>query len=46
MDIVPRRGRQGPKDFAPDGTAAQKTKLEAAHDEFRILREVPRLVAV
>ena len=44
--MVPKRGRQGPKDFAPTGDAAEIVKLEEARTEFRLLREVERVLPV
>lgn len=41
---VPKRGRQGPKDFAPDGSLEQQNKVESAIEEWKELREVDRVL--
>lgn len=42
--IVPRRGRQGPKDYAPEGRADEKEKLEKTMEEFQHLHLCQRIM--
>lgn len=43
--MVPKRGRQGLKDYAPDGTAEQKAKLQATREEFELLHQCERILS-
>jgi hypothetical protein len=40
--MVPKRGRQGPKDYAPDGSDAQREKIASSLAEWKELRSVDR----
>lgn len=43
--IVPRRGRQGPKEYAPGGSAKEARKLELTLEEYRLVHQCERMVA-
>jgi hypothetical protein len=42
---VPRRGRQGPKEYAPGGSAKEARKLELTLEEYRLVHQCERMVA-
>ena len=46
LALAPRRGRQGIKDFGPDGTALQEGKIDAARKDWLDLTTAERVITL